>query len=43
MPVREITKAAQDTAPMMGLTRPRLARLEAFLDALPDPGSRTKK
>jgi len=43
MPAREITRAAQDTAPMMDLTRPRLARLEAFLDALPDPGSRTKK
>ena len=43
MPTAELIKAAQDTAPMMNLTRPRVDRLESFISALPAPGSNLKK
>ena len=43
MPTAELIKAAQETAPMMNLTRPRVDRLESFISALPAPGSNLKK
>jgi spermidine/putrescine transport system substrate-binding protein len=43
MPTAELIKAAKETAPTMDLTRPRIDRLESFLDALPAPGSNVKK